>query len=78
LKEVDFFEFFCIEKKFDLDLQELNQQFKQYQKFIHPDRFQSQDMQDKAHDLSSFENNAYVTLLNDLMRAAYLLKVLYK
>ena len=35
-------------------------------------------MQDKAHELSSFANNAYFTLLNELMRAAYLLKVLYK
>ena len=35
-------------------------------------------MQDKAHELSSFANNAYFTLLNELMRAAYLMKVLYK
>jgi DnaJ-domain-containing protein 1 len=35
-------------------------------------------MQDKAHNLSAFANNGYFTLMNDLLRAAYLLKVLYK
>lgn len=39
LKEVDYFTFFCLEKRYDLDKPTLVSQFKLFQKFIHPDRF---------------------------------------
>jgi hypothetical protein len=39
LKKVDYFQFFCFEKRFDIDLNELSRRFKEYQKFIHPDKF---------------------------------------
>jgi DnaJ-domain-containing protein 1 len=32
-------------------------------------------LQGSAHELSSYTNNAYLTLLNDLQRAVYLLKL---
>ena len=79
LKEVDYFTFFCLDKRYDLDKPTLVSQFKLFQKFIHPDRFsQAKDcLQGNSHELSSFANNAYFTLLNDLTRATYLLKLLY-
>ena len=39
LKEVDYFTFFCLDKRYDLDKPTLVSQFKLFQKFIHPDRF---------------------------------------
>lgn len=45
-----------------------------FQKLLHPDRFgqAETEMQNNSTTLSSFANNAYFTLVNDLERAVYL------
>eukprot|EP00347_Sterkiella_histriomuscorum_P012866 403366922 len=55
----------------------LNQHYKQYQKFIHPDKFQlaADDLLENSNELSSFANNAYFTLINEVSRAVYLLRI---
>ena len=67
-----------MEPKYDIDPSELNQVFKQVQKFIHPDKFElaTEQMKDSAHELSAYVNNAYFTLGHDLERAEYLLKLM--
>ncbi|CDW81055.1 iron-sulfur cluster co-chaperone protein mitochondrial-like [Stylonychia lemnae] len=77
LKRVDYFQFFCLPQQYNVDLNELNQHYKQYQKFIHPDKFSlaADQLQENSTELSSFANNAYFTLINDLQRAIYLLKL---
>ena len=81
LKKINYYQFFCLgEPHFDLNLKALTQQFKQYQRFIHPDRFEMvptgrEQIKDHAHELSSFANNAYQVLLNEIERAEYLMKL---
>jgi molecular chaperone HscB len=64
-----------MEPRYDIDMKTLNQQFKQYQRFIHPDKFEmAQDsIKTRAHELSSFANAAFNTLSNHIERAEYLL-----
>lgn len=66
-----------MEPKFDIDCKALTQQFKNYQRFIHPDKFEmaKEEMKDKAHELSSFANNAFSILSNDIERAEYLIRL---
>ncbi len=69
LKKISFFEFFCMEARYDIDHKLLNKQFKLYQTFIHPDRFEiaeSKGLKDRAHELSAFANNAFTTLADDI------------
>jgi molecular chaperone HscB len=40
LRKINYFQFFCLEPRYDLDMKTLNMQFKQYQRFIHPDKFE--------------------------------------
>lgn len=48
-----------------------------FQKLLHPDKFHNSDsnLQEGSNTLSSFANNAYFTLVNDLQRAVYLLRL---
>jgi len=66
-----------MEPRYDIDMKTLNQQFKQYQRFIHPDKFEMAQggIKDRAHELSSFANAAYYTLSNQIERAEYLLRL---
>jgi hypothetical protein len=81
LYKINYYQFFCLgEPHFDVNLKALNQQFKQYQKFIHPDKFEmvptgKEQMKDRAHQISSFANNAYQILNNEIERAEYLMKL---
>jgi len=81
LQKINYYQFFCLgEPHFDVNLKALNQQFKQYQRFIHPDKFEmvptgKEQMKDRAHQISSFANNAYQILNNEIERAEYLMKL---
>ena len=45
-----------------------------FQKVLHPDKFSNAtpQMEENSNTLSSYTNNAYFTLVNDLERAIYL------
>jgi hypothetical protein len=81
LKKVNYYQFFCLgEPRYDLNINELRKQFKQYQRFIHPDKFEmvplgKENIKDRAHELSSYTNNAYSILTNEIERAEYLIKL---
>ncbi len=66
-----------MEPRYDIDPKELSLQFKQYQRFIHPDKFEQAqtDLKCRAQELSAFANSAFSTLMNDIARADYLLKL---
>jgi len=68
------FELFGLEPRFQLDSTQLDQQWKQLQKQVHPDHFSSQAAADKrlAMQWSVRVNEAYQRLKNPLRRAAYL------
>jgi hypothetical protein len=68
-----------MEPRYDIDFKLLRSQFKLYQKFIHPDKFEMSEegttIKDIAHEVSSFANNAFQILSNDIERAEYLIKL---
>jgi molecular chaperone HscB len=68
------FELFGLEPRFQLDSNQLDQQWKQLQKQVHPDQVASQGSADKrlAMQWSVRVNEAYQRLKNPLRRAAYL------
>ena len=68
------FELFGLEPRFQLSTSELDLQWKQLQKQVHPDHFASQGAADKrlAMQWSVRVNEAYQRLKNPLRRAAYL------
>jgi len=68
------FELFGIPPRFQLDPSQLELQWKQLQKQVHPDHFSSQGAADKrlAMQWSVRVNEAYQRLKNPLRRAAYL------
>ncbi len=68
------FELFGLEPRFQLNASELDLQWKQLQKQVHPDHFSSQGAADKrlAMQWSVRVNEAYQRLKHPLRRAAYL------
>mmetsp|Transcript_14911 Transcript_14911/g.10814 ORF Transcript_14911/g.10814 Transcript_14911/m.10814 type:complete len:99 (+) Transcript_14911:193-489(+) len=77
VQTLNYFEFFCMEPSFDVDFRKLNLQYKEFQKLLHPDKFNlaSELMKENSNTLSSYANNAYYTLINDLERSIYILKL---
>lgn len=72
----NYYDFFGLEHKLDLDLKDLEQRFYALSRKFHPDRFtlKSREEQQYALDASSILNDAYRTLREPLARAEYLLK----
>jgi molecular chaperone HscB len=78
LNSVNYFELFSIEEIYDINKKELEQTFYKLQKLFHPDRFTSENddkLVESSTTYSSFINNGYYLLKNDLERAKYLLKM---
>ncbi len=73
----NFFEIFSLPESFDLDLEKLSSEYKRLQSQSHPDKFSDADDATRlqALQLSSYINEAFVTLKAPLTRAAYLLKL---
>lgn len=72
----NYFDFFGLEHKLDLDLRDLEQRFYSLSRKYHPDRFTLKNREEQQHALeaSSILNDAYRTLREPLARAEYLLK----
>jgi len=72
----NYYDFFGLEHKLDLDLGDLEQRFYALSRKFHPDHFtlKSREEQQYALDASSILNDAYRTLREPLARAGYLLK----
>ena len=72
---MNYFQLFCIEISFDVDLNQLSQTYQTLQKAVHPDRFAHASNQDQllAVQKSAEINDAYQTLKGPLKRAEYIL-----
>jgi molecular chaperone HscB len=72
----NYYDFFGLEHRLDLDLKDLEKRFYALSQQYHPDRFtlKSREEQQYALDATSILNDAYRTLRDPLARAEYLLK----
>jgi molecular chaperone HscB len=72
----NYYDFFGLEHRLDLDLKDLETRFYALSRQHHPDRFtfKSREEQQFALDATSILNDAYRTLRDPLARAEYLLK----
>ncbi|MBU3594230.1 Fe-S protein assembly co-chaperone HscB [Polynucleobacter sp. 71A-WALBACH] len=70
----DYFRFFGVEQKFNLDLPVLDQAYLAIQKEVHPDRHArgSDTEQRLAMQMATFANTAFQTLKNPVQRGLYL------
>ncbi|MCH2044321.1 MAG: DnaJ domain-containing protein [Saprospiraceae bacterium] len=74
---MNYFKFYNLEIKFNLDTKELKRQFLLNSKKYHPDFYtlDSENAQEKALELSSYNNEAYNTLSDQNKRIYYILKL---
>jgi molecular chaperone HscB len=72
----NYYDFFGLEHRLDLDLKDLEKRFYALSRQYHPDRFtlKRREEQQYALDATSILNDAYRTLRDPLARAEYLLK----
>ena len=72
----NYYDFFGLEHKLDLDLTDLEKRFYALSRQYHPDRYtlKSREEQQYALDATAILNDAYRTLRDPLARAEYLLK----
>jgi molecular chaperone HscB len=72
----NYYDFFGLEHRLDLDLRDLEKRFYALSREHHPDRFslKSHEEQQRALDATAILNDAYRTLRDPLARAEYLLK----
>jgi len=75
LSETDYFSFFGLLRKLDLDLAKLEQQFYELSWKLHPDNFSQASAYERQLSLekSALLNDAYRTLRDPIARALYLL-----
>ncbi|XP_029130214.1 iron-sulfur cluster co-chaperone protein HscB homolog [Cajanus cajan] len=74
---VDYFEIFGLERKYDMEGENLEGKYKEWQKKLHPDlvHSKSQKERDFAAEQSARVIDAYRTLSKPLSRAIYLMKL---
>src|SRR5713101_3950935 len=72
----NYYDFFGLEHRLDLDLRDLEKRFYALSRQYHPDRFtlKSREEQQYALDATAILNDAYRTLRDPLARTEYLLK----
>ena len=72
----DFYDFFGIDRKLNVDEDELQKRFYELSRQWHPDRFSRRSPQERAQALeaTAILNDGYRTLRNPVRRAEYLLK----
>ncbi|XP_031635220.1 uncharacterized protein LOC116348374 [Contarinia nasturtii] len=74
--DVDHFQLLRVDKRFDIDVKALTNQFRQLQSVLHPDKFSNSSEKEKhlSAEWSSLVNKAYKILLSPIQRAEYMLK----
>ena len=72
----DYYDFFSLERKLNVDENELQKRFYELSRQWHPDRFSRKSPQEQAQALeaTAILNDGYRTLRNPVRRAEYLLK----
>ena len=73
----NFFELFDLSVSYDVDLNKIQQQYMNLQMQVHPDKFANGSDQEKRLSMqqTSWLNEAQATLKDNVLRAAYLLKL---
>ena len=73
----NYFELFGVSESFEIDKDELARKYHSFQKALHPDQFANASDQERRLSVQStaFVNEAYTTLISDLKRSHYLLKL---
>src|SRR4051812_27590612 len=72
---MNYFERFDLERKFDIDIKHLKKRYLVLQSQFHPDKANSEDEKMQYLNLSIEINEGYKVLIDDLLRAEYLLKL---
>src|ERR1700761_4324981 len=77
MTHIDYFTFFNLPRKLNLDVIALEKQFYAMSRRLHPDRFASKPLaeQEAALAQSSLLNDAYRTLKDPILRTQYLLSL---
>ncbi|CAD5218940.1 unnamed protein product [Bursaphelenchus okinawaensis] len=77
---IDFFSYFGLKRKFNVDNVDLKKSFREMQSNVHPDKFGTATDKEKqiSEQHSSYLNQAYKTLKSPRERAKYLLRLLSK
>jgi molecular chaperone HscB len=72
----DYFRFFGLERKLDLDLAVLQKRFYDLSRLVHPDRYTRRSPNEQRYSLeaTAILNDAYRTLRDPVSRAEYVLK----
>ena len=71
---LNYFDYFCLQRSYLLDKLLLTNTYKSYQKVLHPDKFHlDPPLLEGATRVSAFTSTAYSTLMDDILRAEYLL-----
>lgn len=72
----DYFRFFGLERKLNLDPAELQKRFYELSRLVHPDRYTRRPANEQRYSLeaTAILNDAYRTLRDPVSRAEYLLK----
>ena len=72
----DYFEFFSLVPKLQIDLEDLQKRFYELSKLLHPDRYQRKSVPEQQYslDATAVLNDAYRVLRDPLRRAEYVLK----
>ncbi|HEX5127789.1 MAG TPA: Fe-S protein assembly co-chaperone HscB [Rhodocyclaceae bacterium] len=75
MQVIDYFSLFGMPERFELDMPQLEQAYRNVQAQVHPDRFVSKTEVERrvAMQWATHANEAYRTLRNPLSRARYLL-----
>lgn len=76
-QSVDYFQIFRLEKKYDVEGENLEGKYKEWQKKLHPDLVHSKSEKERGYaaEQSARVNDAYRTLSNPLSRAIYILRL---
>ncbi|KAL1821198.1 hypothetical protein ACET3Z_016067 [Daucus carota] len=74
---IDYFQIFSLEKKFDIDDENLERKYKDWQKKLHPDLVHSKSKEEReyAAEQSARVIDAYRTLTDALARAMYIMRL---
>ncbi|WOG98244.1 hypothetical protein DCAR_0417585 [Daucus carota subsp. sativus] len=74
---IDYFQIFSLEKRFDIDDENLERKYKDWQKKLHPDLVHSKSKEEReyAAEQSARVIDAYRTLTDALARAMYIMRL---
>lgn len=77
VKKMDVFELFNLNPTFNIDIKQIDREYKALQKIVHPDMItalKDKDVIKEAENVSAFISRTYETLRDDYSRARYFVR----